>query len=381
MIPYSRHSINNNDLKEVSKALKSNFLTIGPYLKKFEERIKLITKAKYSIACSSGTAAIHLVLLSTNIKKDDVIIMPAVTFVASFNTSRMLGAKIYLADVDPATGQMTPETLKKCIKENNLKKIKVIFTMYLGGSPENVDKFFKIKKKYNSILIEDACHAFGAKYKLKNKLFNVGCCKHSDYAVFSFHAVKSITTGEGGGIVTNNLDQFKKIQLLRSHGIIRKKFHWDYEIALSGLNYRIPDINCALGYSQSLRIKSFIKKRKKIYSIYKKKLKEYNDIINFPVYENISGSAFHLIVININFKKLKKNKNDLLGYFIKNKIISQFHYIPIYKFKVSNNFYKKKFPGAEIYFKNSLSLPVFTDLSMKKLNYIILKIKQFIDSN
>ena len=162
MIPYGRHSINNNDLKEVSKALKSNFLTTGPYLKKFEERIKLITKAKYSIACSSGTAAIHLVLLSTNIKKDDVIIMPAVTFVASFNTSRMLGAKIYLADVDPATGQMTPETLKKCIKENNLKKIKVIFTMYLGGSPENVDKFFKIKKKYNSILIEDACHAFGA---------------------------------------------------------------------------------------------------------------------------------------------------------------------------------------------------------------------------
>lgn len=115
--------------------------------------------------------------------------------------------------------------------------------------------------------------------------------------------------------------------------------------------------------------------------MYKKKLKEYNDIINFPVYKNIASSAFHLIVVNINFKKLKKNKNDLLNFFIKNKIISQFHYIPIYKFKVANNFYKNKFPGADMYFKNSLSLPVFTDLSMKKLNYTILKIKQFIDRN
>lgn len=129
MIPYGRHSINNYDLKQVSKALKSNFLTTGPFLKKFEERIKLITKAKYSLACSSGTAAIHLVLLSLNIKKDDVILMPSITFIASFNISKMLGAKIYLVDVDPATGQMTPETLEKCIKENNLKKIKVIFTM------------------------------------------------------------------------------------------------------------------------------------------------------------------------------------------------------------------------------------------------------------
>lgn len=149
--------------------------------------------------------------------------MPVINFISAYRIAKMLGAKIFFADVDPISGQMTPRTLRECIKKNRLSKIKLILTMYLGGYAENIEEFYKIKKKYNSYIIEDSCHAFGSKYKFKNKLINVGSCKHSDISVFSFHPVKPITTGEGGAISTNSKKIATKINLLKNHGIVRKK--------------------------------------------------------------------------------------------------------------------------------------------------------------
>lgn len=215
-IPYGRQFIDKNDISLVTRALKKNLITTGLYVKKFENNISKFLKVKYVSSCSSGTSAMHLALMAIGLKKNDVVIMPAINFIAAYSMASIVKAKIVLADVDPFTGQMTPKTLLECIKNNKLKKIKTIITMYLGGYPENVIEFYKIKKKYNCYLIEDACHALGAKY-LYNKMFlPIGSCKHADISTFSLHPVKTITSGEGGLVTTNNIIFHKKIISLRS---------------------------------------------------------------------------------------------------------------------------------------------------------------------
>ena len=376
IIPYGRQYIDNQDIRLVTKALKKNLITTGDYVKKFEEEIKKLLKPKFAISCSNGTAGLHLSLKAINVQKNDVIIMPAINFISIYSFSQMLGAKIFLADVNPFTGQMTHKTVFECIKKNKIKKIKAIVTMYLGGYPENIPEFYNIKKKYKCYLIEDACHALGAKYKFKNKKYYVGSCKHSDFAVFSLHPVKTITTGEGGIVTTNNKILAKKVQLLRSHGIERKNKHWEYNIKDFGFNYRLSDINCALGLGQLSKIKKFITIRRKIFNYYKKFFKKNNDIF-LPEYNKNNDPAYHLFVISL---KKKKNliKNKLLSFLKKNKIISQYHYIPIYRFtafkkKISYN----KFPNSEYYFQNNLSLPLFYGLSLKNQIYILKKIDLF----
>jgi dTDP-4-amino-4,6-dideoxygalactose transaminase len=319
--------------------------------------------------------------MAIDLKRDDVIIMPAINFIAAYNMARLMDAKIFLADVDPLTGQMTPKTLLEAIKKYKLNKIKAILTMYLGGYPENVVEFYNIKKKYKCFLIEDACHAFGARYQFKNQKLYIGSCKHSDLAVFSFHPVKTITSGEGGVVTTNNKILANKVLLLRSHGIERKSNkHWEYNIQECGFNYRLSDINSALGLSQLNKIKRFINFRCKIYKNYKNFLINNRHII-LPKYNQNNEPAFHLFLISLkNNKKLIKEK---FFYFIKkNKIQAQYHYIPIYRFscyKKKINY--KKFPNSEYYFRNTISLPIYYKLDNKFLKKIIKFLKIFLDKN
>jgi dTDP-4-amino-4,6-dideoxygalactose transaminase len=254
-IPYNRQYIDTHDIRLVSQVLKEDLITTGRYVKKFENKISKFLKVKYTATCNSGTSALHLALITIDLKKDDVIIMPVINFIAVYSMARLMNAKIFLADVDPLTGQMTPETLLKCIKINKLKKIKAIVTMYLGGYPENIIQFYNIKKKLNCYLIEDACHALGAEYLYKNNYLRVGSCKHSDISVFSLHPVKTITAGEGGLVTTNKKILYNRIVSLRSHGINKdKNYHWKYNINKPGFNYRLSDLNCALGLSQIKKI-------------------------------------------------------------------------------------------------------------------------------
>ena len=378
IIPYGRQYIDNQDIKFVSKALKQDLITTGSYVKKFENKISKFLKVKYVASCSNGTSALHLALMSINLKKDDVIIMPAINFIAVYNMAKLMNAKIFLAGVDPFTGQMTPKTLLECIKKNKLKKIKAIVTMYLGGQPENVIEFYKIKKKFNCYLIEDACHALGSKYLYNKKYLSIGSCKHSDIATFSLHPVKTITSGEGGFVTTNNKDLAKKIFLFRSHGIERHKtHHWEYQISHSGFNYRLSDINAALGLSQLRKLSKFLTYRKKIYDYYLKELGDFKDILNFPEYNKNNISSYHLCLISINFKKTVFTKNDFIKFLKKNKIISQYHYIPIYNFKV---FKEKKYYYKDVskYYNRTVSLPIYYKLKFSEQKYIIKKIKSFL---
>ena len=379
IIPYGRQYIDSHDIRLVSNALKEDLITTGSYVKKFENKISKFLKVKYVASCNTGTSALHLALMAINFKENDVIVMPAINFIALYNMAKLMNAKIFLADVDSLTGQMTPKTLLECIKKNKLKKIKAIVTMYLGGYPENVVEFYKIKKKFKCYLIEDACHALGSKY-LFNKIFlSVGSCKHSDISTFSLHPVKTITSGEGGLITTNNKTFYKRILSLRSHGINKdKNFHWKYNLSESGFNYRLSDVNCALGLGQLKKINKFINYRRNIFNFYKNDLKKIK-AIELPKYKT-NKPSYHLFLISINFKKIRSTKDIFLKFLKNNNIFCQFHYIPIYKFKLFNqklnkNFYK----GAEFYYKNTLSLPIFYDLKVSVQKTIINKIKIFLN--
>ena len=294
-ISYGRQHIFQKDFKSVNKALNKNFLTQGKSVELFEKKIKHFLNSKYAIVCNSGTSALHLALLSIDVKKNDIILMPAINFIAVFNMSILLGARVYLVDVDPITGQMLPESLLKTIKQNKIKKIKAIVTMYLGGSPENVLPFYKIKKNFKCFLIEDACHAFGSKYQINNKIYKVGSCSHADISTFSFHPLKTITTGEGGAVTTNNPKLAKTISLLRSHNLYRvnKKVYWKYKAKGIGFNYRLSDLNCSLGISQISNVNKIIKKRNLIVEEYKKKLKNIGILSKFQI---IQINQNHVII-------------------------------------------------------------------------------------
>jgi dTDP-4-amino-4,6-dideoxygalactose transaminase len=375
-IPYNKQYVDKDDINYVSKALKADLITTGQYVKSFENKIKIFLKAKFAVSCSSGTSALHLALLAIDLKKGDVIVMPAINFIAVYNLSKIIGAKIFLADVDSFTGQMTPKTLLECIKKNKLNNIKVIITMYLGGFPENVLEFYKIKNFFKCFIIEDACHALGAKYKFKGKDVFIGSCKHSDLATFSLHPVKTITTGEGGLVTTSNTLLYNRIISLRSHGIVRKKTdnHWSYNISSPGFNYRLSDINCALGLSQLKKIEKFINYRKKIYSRYKIFFKKLNNLVSLSPYDTKNKPSYHLFIISISFFNIKKDKDNFFKYLKKNNIIAQYHYIPIYKFSIFGNKNNNFFPGAEFYYNHSISLPIFYKLNYNKHNYILKKI-------
>ena len=380
-IPYGRQSINSDDKKLVLKSLEANLITTGSYVAQFEKKLKRYFGTKYTLACSSATAGLHLAFLSLDIKKNDNIIVPAINFIASYNMLSILGANIYLCDVNSETGQMSPELISECIKLNKLKKIKAIVTMYLGGYPSNIVNFYKIKKKYRCFLIEDACHALGAKYRASNQSFKIGSCKHSDIAVFSLHPVKPITSGEGGIVCTNNLKIHKKIELLRSHGIKRTKKHWIYDIEYSGYNYRLSDINCALAISQLSRINDLILKREKIFNYYKKKLTDFPKDVKILDFNPKITPSYHLVLAYFNFKKMRISKDFFINMLIKKKIIVQQHYIPIFKFK---KIFKQKinirnYKGTINYYNNTISLPIYYDLSKKKIDYIMNTIKKILN--
>ncbi len=374
LIPYGNQFIDKGDISQLSDILKKDKITTGPVVEAFEKKINNYLKSKYSLVCNSGTSAIFLALKSIGIKKGDCIIMPSINFIASYNVSKFFNAKVYLSDVNEKTGLTTPDKIIECCKKFKIKKIKAIITMYNGGYPENADKFFELKKKYNCKIIEDACHAFGAKYQFKNKTYKIGSCKHSDICTFSFHPLKTITTGEGGAITTNSKKLYNKMLLSRSHGIERKNnHHWKYEVNNYGLNLRLTDFQSALGISQLNKINKFLLKRKKIANIYKKNLDKIKQI-EILSQDRKYISSNHLFLIHLKNFTLKK-KDKFIKFMLKKKIILQYHYIPVYRFKIFKDKAIKKY--SEIYYKNTISLPIYYSLTFKKQKYIIDKIKMF----
>ena len=365
LIPYGKQYLDKSDYKAVIRSLKENRITEGKYVKSFEKILSKKLRVKYGLSCNSGTSAIYMALVGLGIKKNDTIIVPSINFLSIINVSNLLNLKIYMADVDESTGQMTPKNLLNCIKKNNIKNVHTVVTMYLGGSCENNIEFYKLKKKFNFNILEDACHALGTSYNSKKKLYHIGSCKHSDVCCFSFHPLKSITTGEGGFITTNKKKIIDKALLARAHGIMKSSKHWKYDLIFSSLNFRMSDINASLGISQIKKLNFFVKKRKEVFKKYKNFFKDFKEKVHLPKYDKKINSCNHLFIINLNLKKIGITKDNIIKKFKNRKIILQYHYIPFFKYPFLKNKiinFNDDFPGSKKYYKSAISLPIFVNL-------------------
>jgi len=396
-INYGRQWINSNDLKAVKDVLLSGFLTQGPKTREFEERLAPFCSAGYAVAVNSGTAALHIACLAAGISNGDEVITSPVTFVASANCVVYCGGVPVFADIDKQTYNLSPTELEKKITS----KTKAVIPVHFAGQSCEMEKISAVIKKaekkfgHKIFIIEDACHALGSKYNDKM----VGSSEYSDMTVMSFHPVKHITTGEGGAVLTNKSEVYKKLVLFRSHGITSDvdsfknpeqeyseknsvKKPWYYEQITLGYNYRITDIQCALGLSQLESLPYFIERRRKIVDTYNAAFKEIENI-QIPFEKKACNSNFHLYVLQIDFKKAGLTRTDFMLRLKEKKIQTQVHYIPVYK----QTFYKERFNTvdhnydvSENYYNNCISIPLYPAMIDDDINRVVSAIKETVNN-
>ena len=367
IIPYNTQYTDDEDIKSIVELLKSDgFLTCGPKIIEFENAVCNYTGAKYGVAVSNGTCALHIVCLTIGLKEGDEVIVPAITFAASSNCVLYTGAKPIFCDIEEDTLNIDCNKIEDLITKNT----KAIIAVDMGGMMCDYHRLIKICKKHNLILIEDAAHSIGAKET--NCIANPKVGSFADFTTFSFHPVKNITTGEGGMVMTNNLNYYEILKKYRSHGMNRDfkdretNGSHEYDIDLLGYNYRITDIQAVLGLSQLKKIDIFMEKREEIKNYYLNKLKKNSNVecINYKF-----NSANHLFIV-----KIKNNKRDeIYQKMIDNNIYCNVHYKPIYLFSYYQKLgYKRGLcPIAEKVYQEILSLPIYYKLETKDINKII----------
>ena len=373
MIPYGHQFIDKSDITEVIKVLKSDWLTQGPKVLGFEKALVRYCGAKYAVAVCNGTAALHLAYLASGLKNGDEVITTPNTFVATSNMLLAVGAKPVFCDIRLDTYNIDENKIEKLIinlPAGRQEKLKAIVPVHFAGQPCEMKKIKAIANKYKLLIIEDACHALGAKYK-KDK---IGNCRYSDMAVFSFHPVKSITTGEGGAILTNNKKYYEKLVSLRSHGIHKDKRGKNVMTEL-GYNYRMTDIQAALGLSQLKKLDEFIKARRQIVQCYKKELGNINDII-LPQELKENFSSWHIYVIRV---KEKKNRDRLMEYLKANGVGVNFHYPAVYfhPYYRKNGYKNIKLKNEEEYQGSCITLPCYPQLKKNEVEYIAQVVKKY----
>jgi UDP-4-amino-4,6-dideoxy-N-acetyl-beta-L-altrosamine transaminase len=375
-LPYGRQWIDNDDIQEVVNVLKSDFLTTGPIITKFEKGLAKYVNAKYAVAFSSGTAALHGACFAASIKERDEVITTPITFAASANSILYQGASPVFADIDEKTYNIDPNGIKSLITNQTKAIIPVDFT----GQPANLDEINSFARENNLVVIEDAAHALGAVYKNK-KIGSI-----SDMTMFSLHPVKNITSGEGGVITTNNKEYYEKLLDFRSHGITRnlsklKDNHgpWYYEMQFLGYNYRLTDFQAALGFSQLQKIDEFTKNRQKYVEIYNEAFSKVSQI-EVPFQSSEGQSSWHLYVIKLKAELLNGNRKAVIEALQKENIGVNVHYIPVYYHPYYQGLgYKKGIcPKAESLYENIITLPLFPAMSMKDVKDVIFAVNKVI---
>ncbi len=372
-ISYGKQWIDDDDIEAVVQVLKSDYLTQGPRIEEFEKAICEYTGAKYCIAVANGTAALHIAVAALNIQRGKEGITSPNSFVASANCLVYNELIPRFADIDPKTYNIDIYNIGKRITKNT----KIIIPIHFAGQPVDMEELYKISKVKGLHVIEDAAHAIGSKYKDGSP---VGNCRYSDMTIFSFHPVKTITTGEGGVITTNSIQLYEQLKLLRTHGITKDADKlsqdpgpWYYEMHDLGFNYRMTDIQAALGISQLRMLDRFVKRRREIVNRYNEAFKDVG-WLEIPCEKESVYSAFHLYVLQIDFEKIKKSRKDIMEELRNNAIGTQVHYIPIHL----QPFYKNKFeyqigdfPNAENYYKKALTIPLYAKMEDDDIEYVI----------
>ncbi|MEO7300896.1 MAG: UDP-4-amino-4,6-dideoxy-N-acetyl-beta-L-altrosamine transaminase [Verrucomicrobiota bacterium] len=383
-LPYGRQSISEKDIRAVVAVMRSDWLTQGPAIEEFENKVADYCGARYAVAVSNATAALHLGCLALGLQNDDLLWTSPNTFVASANCALYCGADVDFVDIDPHTCNLSVEKLEEKLvaaqKKNRLPKI--VVPVHFAGRSCEMEKIFRLSRKYGFRVLEDASHAVGGRYRHQP----IGSCDFSDLCVFSFHPVKIITTGEGGMILTNKKGLFEKLIRLRSHGITRQKNlmakssagPWYYEQIELGFNYRLTDFQAALGISQMERLDKFVSRRQRLARRYDKLLN--NLPLRLPQQKSHSASSWHLYVIRLQLDKISKTRREIFEVLRAENIGVNVHYIPVH----TQPFYRKlgfkdgDFPAAEKHYSEAISLPLFADLSNREQDRVVTALRKIL---
>lgn len=368
MIPYGRQCIDDDDIQAVIDVLKSDWLTTGPCVESFEKAFAQRVGAKYAVAVSSGTAALHAAMFAVGIGPGDEVIVPAMTFAASANCVVFQGGIPVFADVEPDTLLIDPIDVERKITQNT----KAVIAVDYAGQPCDYDALRKITNRHGIALVDDACHALGASYK------NAPVGSIADLSAFSFHPVKHITTGEGGMITTNDAKLAQRMRTFRNHGITTDHMQreslgsWFYEMVDLGFNYRLTDFQCALGMSQLKKLLMWLERRNEIAHRYNEIFQKYSRIKPLSTKNDIQH-AYHLYVVRLNCDGTRLNRDLIFKHLRENGINANVHYIPVYL----HPFYRRKFktvfglcPTAEIVYRDIITLPIFPGLSEKDIKKV-----------
>jgi len=389
MIPYGKHHIDEEDIQAVADVLRSGVLTQGPVIEAFEQAVAAYVGAKYAVAVSSATAALHLAAIVAGVGPGKTLITSPITFIASANAGLYAGGEVAFADIDPTTVNMSPASLKRTLEKN--PNTKAIVPVHFAGLPCDMPAIKKLADNVGAVVIEDAAHALGASYPDGRR---VGCCAHSLMTIFSFHPVKAIAAGEGGMISTNDEKVYRKLLRLRSHGINKlgdpliettqsqtdgKLNPWYYEMQELGFHYRITDIQSALALSQFGKLDQFILRRRELVKLYDS---AFSTMKNFRPAQNTGRdrSGHHLYLLRIDFASIAMNRAQLIRELNSKGIGSQVHYIP-----VPNHPYYRQLgysltdcPHAQQYYQETLSIPLFYNLTNEQQDRIIFEIMRLV---
>ncbi|WP_395188352.1 UDP-4-amino-4,6-dideoxy-N-acetyl-beta-L-altrosamine transaminase [Vibrio metschnikovii] len=377
MIPYGKQEITQQDIDGVIEVLKSDFLTQGPKVPEFEQALIDHTGAGYALAVNSATSALHIACLALGLGENDWLWTSPITFVASANCGLYCGAQVDFVDIDPDTYNMCPKRLEeKLIQAKAEGKLpKVVVPVHLCGQPCDMQAIGRLAAEYGFKVIEDASHAIGGQYHGQP----IGCCQYSDITVFSFHPVKIVTTAEGGAVVTNNKALADKMALLRSHGITRDpqqmvgESHggWYYQQIDLGFNYRMTELQAALGVTQMTRLEQFIAARHRLAERYYQGLKDLPITLPYQLENTYSG--LHLFVIRLQLDKITLTHQQVFDALRENGVGVNLHYIPVHTqpYYANMGFAKGDFPNAEQYYQQAISLPIFHTMSDEQQDEVI----------
>ncbi len=381
-IPYGKQDISQSDIEAVIETLQSDFLTQGPKIAEFENAFANYIGAKYAVAVANGTAALHLCALALDVKKGDKVITTPITFAASANCVKYCGGDVLFADIDAESFLIDINKIRELIQSQPKGSVKGLIPVDFAGQAVNLEELKKLADEYNLWIIEDACHAPGGYFiDSKNQKQKCGNGEFADLAIFSFHPVKHIATGEGGMITTNSKELYDKLILLRTHGITKDAnlLHenhggWYYEMQTLGYNYRISDMQAALGITQLQRADNGLEKRKEIAKKYDLAFTSMGKQIKLPKYD--SGHAFHLYIIQV------EDRLGLYNHLRANNIYTQVHYIPVHTMPYYKSLQQNiSLPVSEKYYQHCLSLPMFPTLTEEEQAFVIQKIKEFLIHN
>jgi UDP-4-amino-4,6-dideoxy-N-acetyl-beta-L-altrosamine transaminase len=370
-LPYGRQTIEDDDIAAVAQALRGDFLTTGPTVEAFETAFAQKVGAEHAIAVSNGTATLHLAMMALGVGEGDVCVAPSITFLATANCARYVGAEVVFADVDPDSGLMTPDTLAKALSGGALngapgKRVKAVLPVHLRGDVCDLPALKAMASASGAVLVEDAPHALGSVGTFGGTAHPVGDCAFSSFASFSFHPVKTLATGEGGMLTTNDPALAAKARLLRSHGMIREPGGdpWWYEMPELGFNYRIPDVLCALGLSQLSKLDRFVARRRELTALYAKRLAERTPRVRLAASPAHSNPALHLLTVLIDFEAEGLSRRTVVDSLKAGGIGTQVHYIPVHR----QPYYVNRqgladLPGADAWYARCLTLPLYPTMT------------------